>query len=171
LNLPFCVRQIEANPLLPGATNSCVPSVPSVLPVPSPTLSRSDALTLIPVIDREEIHALTELGASQKDTSRELTARLSSLRGILWVGLGLFIFGLASCFYPPLRAILGSITTSAAITLGGVGLMILPTLIVGHELYILGAVLLAVGGWFLAHRHGHARGQLATVQKSSSPRK
>jgi hypothetical protein len=160
-----------------------VPSVPWVL---------SNSATPVLITDSEETHATTELGASQKDTSRELNAKLSSLRGIVWVGLGMFLFGLASLFYPPLQAIIGSITTSAAITLGGVGLMILPTLIVGHELYILGAVLLAVGGWFLAHRHGHlrgqlenpalrsfsvggrhghARGQLATVQKSSSPRK
>jgi hypothetical protein len=119
--------------------------------------------------DIEHIHAVTELGAAQKDTSRELTAKLSSLRGTVWVGLGMFIFGLASIFWPPLRAIIGSITTSAVITLGGVGLMILPTLIVGHELYILGAVTLAVGGWFLAHRHGHLRGMVAQGQMHTTP--
>jgi hypothetical protein len=36
--------------------------------------------------------------------------------------------------------------------------MILPTLIVGNELLILGGVAVAVGGWFLAHRHGQLRG-------------
>ena len=45
---------------------------------------------------------------------------------------------------------------------GGVGLalMVLPTLIVGNELLILGGVGVAVGGWFLAHRHGRLRGFL-----------
>ncbi len=41
-----------------------------------------------------------------------------------------------------------------AITVGGLLLTVLPTLIVGNELLILGGVLVAVGGWFLAHRHG-----------------
>jgi hypothetical protein len=33
---------------------------------------------------------------------------------------------------------------------------------VGNELLILGGVVLAVGGWFLAHRHGQLRGTVAT---------
>src|ERR1035438_10137468 len=40
-------------------------------------------------------------------------------------------------------------------------LMVLPTLVVGNELLILGVVVLAVGGWFLAHRHGQLRGMVA----------
>ena len=36
--------------------------------------------------------------------------------------------------------------------------MVLPSLIVGNELLILGGVGLAVGGWFLAHRHGQLQG-------------
>lgn len=36
--------------------------------------------------------------------------------------------------------------------------MILPTLVVGNELLILGGVGLAVGAWFLAHRHGKMQG-------------
>jgi uncharacterized membrane protein YccC len=88
-----------------------------------------------------------------------LGARLSSLKGIVWVGAGLFVFGLASLVWPPLKAIIASVTTSAALMLGGVALMILPTLVVGHELLILGGVGLAVGAWFLAHRHGELRGK------------
>jgi hypothetical protein len=100
----------------------------------------------------------TVVGAAQKDTAREIGAKLASLKGIVWVGVLLFVFGLASLFYPPLRAIIGSVTTSLAIAAGGVALMILPTLIVGNELLILGGVSLAVGLWFLAHRHGQLRG-------------
>ena len=47
-----------------------------------------------------------------------------------------------------------------AMVLGGVALMVLPSLIVGNELLILGAVGAIVGGWFLAHRHGQLRGVL-----------
>jgi hypothetical protein len=115
----------------------------------------------MPVIEREETRAGTELGAAQKDTARELGAKLASLKGIVWVGVGLFVFGLASLVYPPLKVIIGSVTTSAALMLGGVALMVLPSLIVGNELLILGGVGLAVGGWFLAHRHGQLRGIVA----------
>ena len=112
----------------------------------------------MPVVEREETRAKTELGAAQKDTAREIGAKLSSLKGIVWVGVALFLFGLTSLFYPPLKALIGSVTTSAAILLGGLALMVLPTLIVGNELLILGGVALAVGGWFLAHRHGRLQG-------------
>jgi hypothetical protein len=112
----------------------------------------------MPVVEREETRAKTELGAAQKDTARELSAKLASLKGIVWVGVVMFLFGLASMFYPPLQAIIGSVTTSAAIVAGGLALMILPSLVVGNELLILAGVATAVGLWFLAHRHGQLRG-------------
>ena len=115
----------------------------------------------MPVVEREETHARTELGAAQKDTARELGAKLSSLKGIVWVGVGLFVFGVASLVWPPLKVVIGSVTTSAALMLGGLALMVLPSLIVGNELLILGGVGVAVGGWFLAHRHGELRGLVA----------
>ena len=115
----------------------------------------------MPIVEREETHARTELGAAQKDTARELGAKLSSLKGIVWVGVGLFVLGLASLVYPPLKVIIGSVTTSAALMLGGVALMVLPTLVVGNELLILGVVGVVVGAWFLAHRHGQLRGMVA----------
>ena len=100
----------------------------------------------------------TIIGAAQKDTARELGAKLASLKGIVWVGVVMFLFGIATLAYPPLRAIVGSVTTSVAIIVGGIALMVLPTLIVGNELLILGGVAVAVGCWFLAHRHGHLKG-------------
>jgi hypothetical protein len=110
------------------------------------------------VTEHEETRATTELGAAQKDTARELSAKLASLKGIVWVGVALFIFGLATLFYPPLKLIIGSVTTSVAIIVGGISLMVLPTLIVGNELLILGGVGAGVGLWFFAHRHGQLRG-------------
>jgi hypothetical protein len=112
----------------------------------------------MPVVEREETCAKTELGAAQKDTARELGAKLASLKGIVWVGVVVFLFGLATMFYPPLKLIIGSVTTSIAIIVGGLSLIILPTLIVGNELLILAGVASAVGLWFLAHRHGQLRG-------------
>ena len=112
----------------------------------------------MPVVEHEETRAKTELGAAQKDTARELSAKLASLKGIVWVGVALFLFGLATLFYPPLKLLVGSVTTSAAIVAGGLALIILPTLIVGNELLILAGVASAVGLWFFAHRHGQLRG-------------
>src|ERR1035437_2862232 len=43
------------------------------------------------------------------------------------------------------EAIIGSITTSAAITVGGLALIVLPTVIVGNELLIMAGVAAAVG--------------------------
>jgi drug/metabolite transporter superfamily protein YnfA len=42
--------------------------------------------------------------------------------------------------------------------------MILPTLVVGNELLILGGVALAVGAWFLAHRHGQLKGAVEAAK-------
>ena len=142
------ILQSQAPPAHPSTTNY-QPSTFAVLSAPTP------------IIEREESRAKTELGAAQKDTAREIGAKLSNLKGLVWVGLAMFVFGIASFAWPPLKAIIGSVTTSAAITLGGVALMILPALVVGHELLILGGVAVAVGAWFLAHRHGRLHGQLA----------
>ncbi len=123
----------------------------------------------MPVVEREETRARTELGAAQKDTARELGARLASLKGIVWVGVGLFVFGLGSLMWPPLKAVIGSVTTSAALMLGGVALMVLPSLVVGNELLILGGVGVGVGAWFLAHRHGQLRGMVAASTATQTP--
>jgi hypothetical protein len=171
--LPAGTR-IEQPALQPSGSDP-IPSHSSYPAPDAPTLSRSDAPASIIlsaptlVTERDETHARTELGAAQKDTARELGAKLSSLKGIVWVGVGLFIFGIASFAWPPLRAIVGSLTTSLAITMGGVALMILPTLIVGNELLIMGGVALAVGAWFLAHRHGELRGHLNATQPKAKP--
>jgi len=123
----------------------------------------------MPVTEREESRGGTELGAAQKDAARELGARLSSLRGITWVGVGLFLLGIASLVWPPLKLVIGSVTTSAAITAGGLALMILPTLIAGNELLILCGVALTAGAWFLAHRHGQLRGLLSSTTPATNP--
>lgn len=107
----------------------------------------------------------SSIGGAQKDTAREVAAKLSSLKGIVWLGGFVFLFGLASLFYPPLKLIIGSTTTSAAIAAGGLALIVLPTLVVGNELLIFGGVAGAIGLWFLAHRHGKTRGALAILEK------
>src|SRR5580693_711480 len=98
------------------------------------------------------------LGVALRAIRRQLSAKLASLKGIVWVGVALFLFGLATLFYPPLKLLIGSVTTSAAICAGGLALIIWPTRTVGNELRILAGVVATVGLWFLAHRHGQLRG-------------
>ena len=69
-------------------------------------------------------------------------------------------------FYPPLKLMVASVTTSAALMLGGVALTVLPTMVVGNELLILGVVALVVGGCFPAHRHGTLRGMVGQSPES-----
>jgi hypothetical protein len=129
-------------------------------PEAPPVVTEKTFVLSAPVVQttRTVEKAGTTIGAAQKDTAREIGAKLASLKGIVWVGVLMFVFGIATLVYPPLRAIIGSVTTSLAIIVGGVALMVLPTLVVGNELLILGGVAVAVGGWFLAHRHGQLRG-------------
>jgi hypothetical protein len=115
-------------------------------------------------VTTEEVH--TKIGAAQKDTAREVAAKLGSLKGVVWVGVLLFLFGAASAVYPPLKLLVGgSVTTSAVIAAAGLALIVLPTLIVGHELLILAVAGGAAALWFFAHRHGHLRGQVTELLK------
>ncbi len=160
------------SPASPSRQLSTINSQPINLPPSTLNSQPSTSFTLsspMPVVEREETRARTELGAAQKDTARELGARLSSLKGIVWVGVGLFVFGLASLVWPPLKVVIASVTTSAALMLGGVALMVLPSLVVGNELLILGGVGIAVGAWFLAHRHGQLRGTVAASNGAKTP--
>lgn len=103
------------------------------------------------------------VGPAQKDMGREVAAKLASFRGLQWLGALVFLFGVVSLFYPPLKLIIGSVTTSAVIAGAGLALIVLPSLIVGNELLILGgAGAVAVAYWF-AHRHGELRGVVTAM--------
>lgn len=99
----------------------------------------------------------TEIGAAQKDTIAEAAAKLKAMRPVMFVGIFLFVAGAASLVYPPLKLIVGSATTSAVAMVAGLALTILPTVIVGNELLILGVGVGAVALYWFSHRHGSAR--------------
>lgn len=102
------------------------------------------------VTERTEV----KIGAAQKDTAREVAAKLGSLKGVVWVGVLVFLFGAASLFYPPLKLIVGSVTTSLMAIGAGLALIVLPSLIVGNEILILCVSIGAVGLYWFSHRHG-----------------
>jgi hypothetical protein len=162
-------RTIETELPLPAGTRveEKVTVRDTQAPTAPPVVQERTIVLAQPVIQKTRTieKAGTVIGAAQKDTARELSAKLSSLKGMVWVGVFLFLAGIASIAYPPLRVIVGSVTTSVAMIIGGLALIVLPTLIVGHELIILGAVALAVGNWFLAHRHGELKARVAKGQK------
>lgn len=116
------------------------------------------------VLTRTTEKVNTEIGAAQKDTAREIGAKLASLSGVMWVGVVLFLFGAASAVYPPLKLIVGSVTTSAVLAASGLALIVLPSLIVGHEILILAVAGGAAGLYFFAHRHGSTAGALASAK-------
>ena len=153
-------RTTETTLPLPAGTRVQERSISREQPEAPPIVTEKTIVLSAPAVQttRTVEKAGTTIGAAQKDTARELGAKLASLKGIVWVGVIMVLFGIATLAYPPLRAIIGSVTTSVAIIIGGIALMILPTLIVGNELLILGGVVVAVGGWFLAHRHGQLKG-------------
>lgn len=108
-------------------------------------------------VTTEEVH--TKIGAAQKDTAREMAAKLGSLRPVMWVGILLFLFGASSFVWPITKAIVGgSITTSAVITGAGLSMIVLPSLIVGNELLILGGGAGVAALYWFSHRHGKLQG-------------
>lgn len=158
-------------PLAAGSKVTETVTTPAATAGQPPVVAEKTVVLAQPTVQKTRTteKAGTVIGAAQKDTARELGAKLASLKGVVWIGVVLFVFGLVSLFYPPLKAIVGSVTTSIALTGGGLALMVLPSLIVGNELLILGGVALAVGAWFLAHRHGQLRGLLEASTADAAP--
>lgn len=119
--------------------------------------SYSVPVTNLAVIVRK---ASAEVGAAQKDTAREIGAVMKGMSGVLYIGVAVFLFGAASLFYPPLKVIVASTTTSLAITASGVVLMVLPSLVASPQtrlllgLGVLGAIVFLV----LSVRNGQKQG-------------
>lgn len=109
--------------------------------------------------------ASTDLGASQKDNTRGLAAKLQSMKPIMYGGMFMFALGIVCVFYGPARLLLGGLTPGIAILAGGLIMMILPTIIAGNELLIAIAVLGIVGLYIWTHRHGKLQGIVDTVKK------
>ena len=78
-------------------------------------------------ITTTERSVTTQLGAAQKDMARELGARLSNMRGVMWVGLALMIGG------PLVGWKLGWLVNGMLAGAVGLGLVILATVLPGNE--------------------------------------
>jgi hypothetical protein len=92
-------------------------------------------------------------GAAQKNVIGESIAKLNSLKWLSWVGVAMFLFGIATLFYPPLKLIVASTTTSIAIAGGGILLTILPVIVVGNEMLIFSCIFGGVAAYFFIYRY------------------
>ena len=78
-----------------------------------------------------------EIGPAQKDTSREISAKLASFKPVQFVGIALMLFA-ASMFHPLIRGAVGG-GKETQMAAAGVGLVLIfgPSLFVGNEKLIL----------------------------------
>jgi hypothetical protein len=106
----------------------------------------------------------TKIGASQKDDARSIAAKLASLKGIVWLGAAVFLFGVASAFWAPLRVIVGSLTTSLMIAAAGLVLIVLPCFVVDNEILIISVALGGATLYWLAHRNGSKSAKLKILE-------
>lgn len=137
----------------------------STVTEPAVRLPEDDKVVSKPLKTTTTERVTTTLGASQKDTGREVAAKLVALKGVVWVGVLVFLFGAASAFYPPLKLIVGSTTTSAVACASGLALIVLPSLVVGNEVLMICIGVGAVGLYFFAHRHASIHSELKTLKK------
>lgn len=78
------------------------------------------------------------VGPAQKDSARELAAKLASMRPIQYAGIACLLFAAAGLFYTPLRIVLGGGKQfPLAVGLLGAALIVAPQLIAGNETLIL----------------------------------
>jgi hypothetical protein len=100
-----------------------------------------------------------QIGAAQKDTSREIAAKLASFKPVQYVGVALLVVA-AAMFHPVVRtAVSGGKETQMATAAVGLVLVFGPTMFVGNERLILFA---GIGGLFVIYalsRLGYYKGR------------
>lgn len=100
-----------------------------------------------------------QIGAAQKDTSREVTAKLASFKPVQYVGIALLLVA-AAMFHPVVRAaVSGGKEVQMAAAAVGLTLVFGPAMFVGNERIILFA---GIGGLFVIYalsRLGYYKGK------------
>lgn len=115
---------------------------------------RSNVTATVEVIEQT-------LGPALQDPTARLRASAAALRPVQLAGLGLMFLGFAVLAVPWLRAFVGSGTTTMALLGGGFAMALSPSLVPGRETLVGAAILVAIGLWWLAHRHGELRGRVS----------
>lgn len=112
----------------------------------------------MPVLLRIYEKVDSSLGAADMSIAK-IAAKLKSMKWVQVVGVFIFLFGAASLVYPPLRAIVASATTSLMISAAGIGLIVLPIVVVGNEVLILAGCVGVAGAYLFIHRYGRKDGE------------
>lgn len=103
----------------------------------------------------------TDVGAAQKDTAREIGAKLKAVAWISWVGIAILLGGIFTFtpYCPPMP-----VRVRVMICAAGGALIVAPMIIVGNEKWILLAI--AVGGlaWFLIEKSHEMNSERAYLQ-------
>jgi hypothetical protein len=110
--------------------------------------------------ERTTERATTQTGIAQKDTARELGARLANMRGVMWVGVLLLVAG------PIVGWKLGWFTNGCIAGAVGLLLIILSAVIPGNEAWFGLAGLLLIPLVAYAWYHGH---HTATTASGATP--
>lgn len=132
---------------LPLAAGSVVQTVTPGLPISASALTNPAAypanvtLAAPAVMKIETIERTgTVLGAAQKDTSRELSARFAAMRPVQWAGVLLILGAVALAYF-------GWWTPAGIASAAGMGMIVLAQVLPGHEWLILaGGVAVAALG-------------------------
>lgn len=117
---------------------------------------------------KRSVDSGTRIGAAQKDTARELAAKLSSMRPVQVLGALLVLASLAM-FHPAVSAVVASKTVQWVC--GGVGLMLLFAPVVVVDMAPMIQAVLVFGGialvvvWFLAGRNASHAAKANTLQQ------
>jgi hypothetical protein len=104
-----------------------------------------------------ETEVKTSVGAAQKDTAREIGAKLAAMRPVQYVGFILILAALAM-FHPVVRSVTMSSTLQMVTGAVGILLIFLPMVIVGNEVILLVAGIGIPTVWFFVHKHGKLQG-------------
>ena len=120
---------------------------------------------------KRNVETGSTIGAAQKDTAREVGAKLASMRPVQILGCLLILCCLAM-FHPAIRVIVASSTLQWVC--GGVGLALIFLPVVVVDLAPTIQAVLAIAGiavpvvWFIAHRHGHLKAAADSAGKNST---
>lgn len=133
-------------------------------PAPVMTIRAPEAPVSTPVREIISEEAVTSIGSAQKDTSRELGARLQNMRGVQWVGILLLIVG------PVLGFKLGWFTNGLIAGGVGLGLIILAQVLPGNEAWLglLGLLVMPIVAYAYYKAHHDARSPASTAAAASS---
>lgn len=114
--------------------------------------------------ERTKERATTMVGAAQKDTARELGARLANTRGIMWVGVLLLIGG------PVIGWKLGWLTNGLIAGGAGLLLIVLATVIPGNEAWLgLGLLVVLPVVAYAYYKGHHDKAEAASVFRTTPP--